>query len=546
MQRYIFKVSNFHGVGMTTGLLFMALSLAGCSDVNVRQETKLKALTAKLDTIGTVQLKEQSKSEPVSIEQATEQLAKNVTEPNEARPTVSITLEEVRAAALTNNLDLKVEMVDPAIAQQMVDVERAKFESVFFGSARYQTAEFALTNDLFFSNTYEAGIQTPLPTGGAIRTSLPLREDDSGVSEAAVSVSFIQSLLRGAGTRVNTQSIRIATYQKGMVDAGTKLSAIRILGNADIAYWLLYAARKELDVRREQYKLAQGQLNHARLKVEARAAPRNEIVRANAGLAGRLEDVINAETAVRDRERELKRIMSRPDLPLDSPTGILTRTEPDPCGLDLDAETLTAAAMENRMEMADLELRLAISDLDVELARNDTLPQLDLDYTFVAAAEARGVGTAFGNVFDEPSHNHSLGLSARIPLGNHAAQARLRRARLERVRDQTDRERWQQLIRREVYASVDELQQNWRRILAAEQGAIATLRDYRVEQQQFQLGQSTSTDVLFAASRLADAQLRRIRAFAEYEIVQVQLAQATGTLLGRGRIQLQPAVLRKD
>ncbi len=177
-----------------TGLLLLALGLGSCSDVNVRQDPKIKALTAKLDGIDTVQLKEQSKTEPVSIKQATEQLAKAATEPNQARPTIRLTIEEVRVAALANNLDLKVELVDPTIAQQAVDVERAKFESVFFGSARYQTAEFALTNDLFFSNTYEAGVVTPLPTGGAITTSVPLREDDSGVSEAAVSVSFIQSL----------------------------------------------------------------------------------------------------------------------------------------------------------------------------------------------------------------------------------------------------------------------------------------------------------------------------------------------------------------
>jgi outer membrane protein len=72
---------------------------------------------------------------------------------------------------------------------------------------------------------------------------------------------------------------------------------------------------------------------------------------------------------------------------------------------------------------------------------------------------------------------------------------------------------------------------------------VAAYRDYKVEQSQFQLGVSTSTFVLLAASRLADAQLRRIRAFAEYEIAQVRLAGATGTLLGRGRIQLEPAVL---
>lgn len=62
--------------------------------------------------------------------------------------------------------------------------------------------------------------------------------------------------------------------------------------------------------------------------------------------------------------------------------------------------------------------------------------------------------------------------------------------------------------------------------------------DHTVEQLKFQLGQRTSVEVLDAASNLADAQLRKISAFASYEIAQVYLARATGTLLGYGRIQL--------
>ncbi len=110
---------------------------------------------------------------------------------------------------------------------------------------------------------------------------------------------------------------------------------------------------------------------------------------------------------------------------------------------------------------------------------------------------------------------------------------------MEKVRDQIDRDRLRQSIRQEVYNAVDELRQNWRRILAAEQGVVTAYRDYRVEQSQFQLGKRTSTDVLLSASRLADAQSRRIRAFAEYEIAQVRLARATGTLLGLGRLQMR-------
>ncbi|MBN1506315.1 MAG: TolC family protein [Sedimentisphaerales bacterium] len=526
-------------------VLGWVIGLAGCSQSQKAHEPDLKALAPKLNQIEMIQLTEQSQSEPVTIQEAAEQLARATVEPNEPRPTVELTLQEIRTAALANNLDLKVELLDPAIAQQSVDVERAKFESVFFGSAQYSEDKPA-TGNPFAARAYEVGVATPLPTGTSITASVPLWDDDSGVSDAAVSVSVVQSLLRDAGTRVNTQSIRIATYEKGIVDAGTKLTAINILANIDISYWLLYAARKELDVRREQYKLAQDQLRHARNKVQAGSAPKYEIVLAEAGLYGRLEDVITAETTVRDRERDLKRIMNRKDMPLNSDTAIIPLTDPDPKGLDLDAETLAATALENRMDLIMLELRLAVNELDVELAKNATLPRLDLDYTYTAAGEAGSTGRAFRNIADDPAESHAVALSATIPLGNRAAEARLRRARLQRIRTQADRQRAEQLVRQEVYETVDGLQQNWRRILAAEQGTVRAYRDYQVEQQQFQLGARRSTDVLLATSRLADAQLRRIRAFAEYEIAQIQVARATGTLLGHGNVQLQPVPAEAD
>ena len=90
---------------------------------------------------------------------------------------------------------------------------------------------------------------------------------------------------------------------------------------------------------------------------------------------------------------------------------------------------------------------------------------------------------------------------------------------------------------------MDNLQQSWRRILAADQGVVAAAREYRVEQLQFRLGQRTSTEVLTAASSLGSAQAQRISAFVDYEIWQINVASATGTLLGRERVQLPPATL---
>jgi hypothetical protein len=78
-------------------------------------------------------------------------------------------------------------------------------------------------------------------------------------------------------------------------------------------------------------------------------------------------------------------------------------------------------------------------------------------------------------------------------------------------------------------------------VLAARQTVILEDRTFKAEQRQFDVGGSTSTNVLDAATRLAAAQLSEARALADYQISQVDLAFATGTLLGASRVSWQPA-----
>jgi outer membrane protein TolC len=288
------------------------------------------------------------------------------------------------------------------------------------------------------------------------------------------------------------------------------------------------------------------QLNHARDKVEAGAAAGIEIVGAEAGLGGRLEDVINAETALRNIERDLKRIMNRDDMPVESDIEIIAVTKPDPLGLDLDEQTMVEAAIANRTDMISMELGLAIDELNIESARNATLPDVTFNYTFDTRTESGSIGRAFGNLANSSFPGHSIGLSASIPLGNEVAKARLHRARLQRMQGLMSREQLQQQIRQEVREAVNNLRQNWRRILAAAQNLSAAENDYEVQQSQFQIGRSTSTEVLRRAGALGNAQLRKIWAFVGYEIAKVNLARTTGTLLGYGRIQLEPIDIKAE
>jgi outer membrane protein len=538
---------NTNKYTMKNGVLIISIGalllLSGCYTKQTEKQVQNRQLEDKLSRIDAVKLADQSISEPVTIEQATQQIIQEANEPNKPVRTVELSLEQIRAAALANNLDLNIGLVNPSIAQQSLEEEKAVFESTAFGSTNYQRSETVGTGDISKSQSSELGIEKPLTTGGEIQVGLPFSDDYSsgGLAQAAASVSYIQSLLRGAGTRINTQYIRIAAHQWTITSARTKLVAINLLANADIAYWRLYAACKELEVRREQYKLAQDQLSNAKKKVAAGYSPKIEIVRAEAGLAGRLESVINAETAVQSLQRELLRIINLKNLPLETPVNIITQTEPNPLGLELDEKQLVEQALANRMEMIELEQLLTIDDLNIELAHNNLLPDLTLSYTYSASTQDSGLGDTFGELRSNSFDSQSVGLFASIPLGNRAAKARLQRAKLEKIQDLSSRERYQQIIRQDVYDAVSNLEGSWRRILAAEQGVTAAFRDYKVEQSQFQLGLSTSTDVLYIATNLADAQLRRIYAFADYEIAQINLARATGTLLGHEQVQIVPA-----
>ena len=80
-------------------------------------------------------------------------------------------------------------------------------------------------------------------------------------------MSISQPLLRDAGVGVATASIRVSKLQGQITDSRTKLEAIRILANADKAYWNQYRTFRELEVRKQQYDLAIAQLDRAQRRV---------------------------------------------------------------------------------------------------------------------------------------------------------------------------------------------------------------------------------------------------------------------------------------
>ena len=466
---------------------------------------------------------------------------------------LALSIEEARASALTNNLDLKATLLDPAIAREGVTREEARFEAAFTLRAGYQDLDSPTASQLASAQStalsVTPGVTIPLRTGGTATVQLPFAKSDTDNTFATLNpayssdlaLSISQPLLRGGGRRAATAPIAIAAYHAQAASAVTKLEVIRQLAAVDRAYWRLFAARRALEVRQQQYELATAQLDKANRLNQSGKAPEIEVIRAEAGLADRLEAIVRAQNDLLDRQRELKRIINLPGLTIETRTLVRTATLPDPVAYELDRDVLIASGLSQRMEMLELELRLAGDAATIALEQNNALPLLTLDYTY----RVNGLGGSTQDSFHTLGRNRfedwELGLTAQIPLGNEQAKSRVREALLRRLQRLGTRQARELSIRQEVLAAADQLDAAWQRIAAARQSVMLNARLLAGEQRQFEIGSRTSTDVLDAASKLAEAQLAEASALSDYQVAQVDLAFATGTLLGGGKVRLPEA-----
>ena len=534
-------------IGIITFALLTAFFINGCQDPEAPYY-KMTVPSEKTQTIQTLPLEEfESEVQPT--------IASILEMPEEPPASVDLTLEQCRGLAIENNLDLKVQLIAPNIAQESVNAERAKFEAAFFSNYNYykfdqpNVSVVDIDGSQGDNTNYDFGVNVPLQTGGTL--TFDLAEDRSSSNSENVvinpvysndmSLSISQPLLRNAGIRTNTHSIRVAEYNKTITDARTKLEVIRVIAAMDRVYWRLYAAFKQLEVRKQQYDLAKEQLERAQRFVNAGKRAQIEVKRAEAALAQSLESIIFADNNLRNRQREMKLTLNKAGLETAGSTAIIPTTEPNPMHYTFDDTVLVSQATENRMEMLELELEIAKAVSQIDYLKNQALPIINLNYTYNINGTGATRTDSQDLLFDNDFADHRLGLQLNIPLGNGRAKSNLRQAYYQRRQILASKEGRTALVEVEVLNALDQLETNWQRILATRQSTLLEARLYEAEVHQFENGLTTSTDVRETQSNLTNAQSTEINALTEYQIALVDLAYATGTLLGAAQIDWEPA-----
>jgi outer membrane protein TolC len=497
---------------------------------------------------------------------ATQPFVLSTTQPTAVLTEEPISLTQVRQWALENNLQLKVDLLEPTIARQFVGEEQARFEALFTTTASYNNSDtpFLATQPdgsrVIRGSQNETwsvvpGIVFPLITGGRVQVRTPVSESETSGGRIDLNtglptssrewnsdfdVSVSQPLLRGGGVDANLASIRIAFYQFQQAEARTKLRVITVLADADRQFWRLDGALKLLDVQRRRYASAEDQLRRARRRLEVGTGVEADVLTAEAAVADAASAIVVAESAVRTELRELKRVVNRPDIDLNSAVLLRPATQPRFLAARLDADALAEQAVRDRMEILETELQMLREAVSVGLARNDLLPLLNFEYRYTINGLGETRSDAFDLLTDNDFADHRVGLSVEIPIGNQAARSRLRRALAQRQQALATRVLREQNVRAEVYLSVQNLEQTWQAILAARQRVFAESRVLESEVRKFERGESDSEDVRLARDRLTQAQEQEVRAVRDYQISQIDVAFATGTLLGASNVAWTP------
>jgi outer membrane protein TolC len=326
----------------------------------------------------------------------------------------------------------------------------------------------------------------------------------------------------------------------------------------------LVAFTEDVRVRRQALAYAEKLYNDNRKQVEIGTLAPIEIVKAEAEVAARQQDLTVSETQLLQQETIVKNALSKTGVR--DPQLAAARIVPTD-----RLEVPTTEAIQPLQDLVDQALRLRpeleqtrinIQNTGIALAgsRSQLLPSLNvvvgaqnnalagqisglhccLASSPVSPTQAflGGGGTLLNQLFGRKFPDYNVGVQLNIPLRNRTAIADVVRDQLSLRQAEINQQIQANSIRVNVSNAVVGLQQARARYAAAQKSRQLQEQSLDAEQKKYSLGASTIFFVIQAQRDLATAQGNEVQALANYNRAKVQLAVATGTLLEDYRVSL--------
>ena len=469
-----------------------------------------------------------------------------------------LTVDDAVKMALEHNPDLSADRLDPQISDTRVAAAAGAFRpsvnsSVNRNNQIQPPSSFLLPtatqNDAITSS---AGISQKLPWYGtsysvswnAVHTNTnSFLTSYNPLVTSGLSLSLSQPLVRDLKIDASRQQLRTSQINRDI--AGTRLreSLVHTTAGVKSAYWNLVSAIQNVDARMSALSLAQELARVNKAKVDVGQSPPLDLLSAQAEVAADDEQLIIAQTAVRQSEDRLRVLIFDPTdramwdvpiAPIDSPP-IATITP--------DVNAAVARALDSRADLNRAKKDIDNAAVSLKYADNQKLPDVRFNLSYLASGlggtqilrdtsagfpgtvVGPGSITDFNSVLNQLfAHDYptwTVGVSVTYPLGKSVEEAGYARAQLER------RQADERLKSSESRAIQQVRDAGWKIDMNAKR--IATTRlardlaDQRLdaERKRFEVGLSTSFFVIQAQRDLAQAKANELGAILAYDLALV-------------------------
>jgi outer membrane protein TolC len=374
-------------------------------------------------------------------------------------------------------------------------------------------------------------------------------------------VTVQQQLLSGFGLGPNLRFLRIAKNNKKISDIAFKDQLVATVTQISNMYWDLVSAYEAERVTEQSFSFAQQSLSNAQKQLQLEAAPAMDVMRAEAEVSRRDQDLLIAKTTLQLQESLMKNAITKnlDDPVLESMPVIPTDTS-EPTGVQAEqaVQDLINEALRDRPELAESDIDLVNRQISRQAAKNALLPTVSLVgfyggtglagelnpfyYTENTSTQPTSFWGAFENAYNNTSPDYFVGLNLNIPIRNRVAKADQYRSELEYRQAELRLQQLKKQIRIEVRNAQYALEQSHARVQAAQKARDLAQKTFTIMQKEQELGAGSTFQTLTAQRDLALAELDLVNANTAYQKSKVELERATGTTLADNGIEVQKAV----
>jgi outer membrane protein TolC len=283
-----------------------------------------------------------------------------------------------------------------------------------------------------------------------------------------------------------------------------------------------------------------------------------DLVQAEAEVAQRRENLIQAHATAEDAEDRLRRLIMNPNDASFWRVHLEPVEEPPDPGVPTDVDAAVADALGNRSDLARARYDFENASTNVEFLGNQRLPDVRLETSYrgsglggtqflrtggfpgvVSGTRDRSFGAALGQAFTPDYPTWSLGVTVSYPVGRSYEDARLARAEIERQQAAQRIASLRLETAETVRQAARQVRSTAERVETARAGAALAEQRFGDERRRFEAGLSTTFLVTQAQRDLLQAQVNLLQttldhqsALVTFEAVQLAPPAGSGAVTG--------------